>query len=296
MQPLGANESTIYFYICWRFQSDMKCTFSTIKAEINAIQSWHADNCYHISVLSWKPIVRLLNGFRKLRPSKSNTKDPLSTDEFSVLLNHLPGNSHDAQLLRAALCWEQNGFARSAEYTVKSNNLSKDDLKRIISLYNLRFGSNKDGSHTMIYEQYYSKSNQFNSKESVLFSCRCPCPCAIKEVKALLRWRKINRTSDYLFRFSNGKFLTYSNVNNVLKNLCQLAGLEPALFATHSLRKGAAVDAINEGIDLVQVMRIGRWKSINGFKHYTLLNNDQLCQLRRDKFFPNDNVRDGGCG
>ena len=235
-------------------------------------------------MLSWKPIVRLLNGFKKLRPSKSNAKDPLSSDQFSVILNYLPGNSHDAQLLRAALCWEQNGFARSAENTVKSNNLSPNDFKNVISLYNLRFGHNKDGSHTMVYTQFHSKSNQFNSKESVLFSCRCPCPCAVKEVKALLRWRKVNKTSDYLFRFSNGKFLTYSNVNNVLKNLCQLAGFEPALFATHSLRKGAAVDAINEGLDLVQVMRIGRWKNINGFKNYPLLSNEQLCQLRRDKF------------
>ena len=285
---LQIKKNDIYWYVCWRFQSDPICTYGTVKSEINSIQSWLVDNKIELSVLSWKPLVRLLNGFKKLRPSKTNIKNPLSTNDFSILLDQLPSVSHDTQLLRAALCWEQNGFARSAEYTIKSNNnISENDLKNAVSLNNLKFDVNIDGSHCMIYTQYKSKTNQFRSKETKVFSCRCPGPCAIKEVKQLLKFRKRNCTSDFLFRFANGKFLTYNNVNNTIKNLCVKAGFDPNLFGTHSLRKGAAVDAINEGLDLVQVMRAGNWKSINGFKNYPILSDTELCQLRRNKFQSN---------
>ena len=285
IKPLSATNDTIYMYVCWRFKNDNQCTVGVIKSEINAIQSWHVDNRIHLSVLGWKPIDRLLDGFKKLRSSKSNVKAPLSADQFQKMLKNLPSVSHDTQLLRAALCWEQNGFARSAEYTMKSNSsISKRDLENAVSLNNLRFGRNSDGSHYMIYKQYHSKTNQFGKEESKIFSCRCPGPCAIKEVKALLRMRTNNKSSDYLFRFANGKFLTYNNVNNAVKNLCAAAGYDPAQFGTHSLRKGAAVDAVEDGLDVVQVMKVGGWKSINGFQPYPVLSDEQLCQLRRDKF------------
>lgn len=279
------NEHDIFWYIAWRRNSDDNCTEGVVRAEITSIESFMTDNLRHISVFSFKPIKRLLDGFKKENPSKHNVKQPITEQEFQKMLECIPDTSHDLQLLRAALCWEQNGFSRSSEYTVKANkNLTFNDVKNKVSLNRIKFGKASDGSHTMVYDQYKSKCNQFGNKEQVIFACRCPNACAVLEVKKLLQFRRVNRSSDFLFRFSNGKFLTYQNMLNLIKNLCTSIGIDAKEFATHSLRKSATVAAVKDGMDSVQIMKVGNWRSINGFSSYPNLNGQEKCEMRRKKF------------
>ena len=136
LDPLLVDETSLFWYIVWRRNYDETCTDGVVKSEIIAIESLLTDNMRHLSVLSWKPIQRLLNGFKKECPSKSNTKQPISEKSFVKMLDMIPDSCHDLQLLRAALCWEQNGFQRSSGYTVKSNkNLTIEKLVDSVSLW-----------------------------------------------------------------------------------------------------------------------------------------------------------------
>jgi site-specific recombinase XerD len=61
-------------------------------------------------------------------------------------------------------------------------------------------------------------------------------------------------------------------VNRILKRLAEQAGIDPELvrrLSGHSMRVGAAVDMVENGIDLVPVMLAGGWKSPNMVVRYT---------------------------
>ena len=50
------------------------------------------------------------------------------------------------------------------------------------------------------------------------------------------------------------------------------------------MRKSAAVAAVKDGLDSLQIMKIGNWKSINGFSSYPNLDGEEKCELRRKTF------------
>jgi site-specific recombinase XerD len=61
-------------------------------------------------------------------------------------------------------------------------------------------------------------------------------------------------------------------VNRILKALAMKAGLDPTTvkqLSGHSMRVGAAVDMVENGIDLVPIMHAGGWKSANMVLRYT---------------------------
>jgi site-specific recombinase XerD len=61
-------------------------------------------------------------------------------------------------------------------------------------------------------------------------------------------------------------------VNRILKALAAKAGLDPTTtkqLSGHSMRVGAALDMVENGIDLVPIMHAGGWKSANMVLRYT---------------------------
>jgi len=65
------------------------------------------------------------------------------------------------------------------------------------------------------------------------------------------------------------KPLEAREVARILKRRAQQAGLNPAVFAGHSTRIGAAEDLVADGATDAQVMQAGRWKSSTMVARYT---------------------------
>ena len=61
--------------------------------------------------------------------------------------------------------------------------------------------------------------------------------------------------------------ITYNEFLKELKTACAAIGLHPALFATHSLRRGSVSDQFWNGIPDKVIKYSGRWKS-NAFETY----------------------------
>ena len=61
--------------------------------------------------------------------------------------------------------------------------------------------------------------------------------------------------------------ITYNEFLKELKTACAAIGLNPALFATHSLRRGSVSDQFWNGIPDKVIKYSGRWKS-NAFETY----------------------------
>ena len=61
--------------------------------------------------------------------------------------------------------------------------------------------------------------------------------------------------------------ITYNEFLKDLKTACAAIGLNPALFSTHSLRRGSVSDQFANGVPDKVIKYSGRWKS-NAFETY----------------------------
>ena len=61
--------------------------------------------------------------------------------------------------------------------------------------------------------------------------------------------------------------ITYNEFLKELKTACTAIGLNPALFATHSLRRGSVSDQFMNGVPDKVIKYSGRWRS-NAFEAY----------------------------
>ncbi|WP_331375136.1 tyrosine-type recombinase/integrase [Sinorhizobium chiapasense] len=90
-----------------------------------------------------------------------------------------------------------------------------------------------------------------------------------RPVVALKRWLEEAKITDGpVFRRIDQwgnvdrRALTPQSVNLILKNRCQQAGLDPALFSAHGLRSGYLTEAANRGIPLPEAMKQSLHKSV----------------------------------
>jgi hypothetical protein len=67
-----------------------------------------------------------------------------------------------------------------------------------------------------------------------------------------------------------------------MKNLLKFAGLDPKLYALHSLRIGAANNAFRSKVPLHIIDAKGRWKSKNSKYSYLRVQDRYVCRTGSD--------------
>ena len=65
-----------------------------------------------------------------------------------------------------------------------------------------------------------------------------------------------------------GKSVSYSAAYSSFKHFIKSAGLDPTLYALHSMRIGGATDAFRTNVPLHLIDSQGRWKSGQTKYHY----------------------------
>jgi integrase len=111
-----------------------------------------------------------------------------------------------------------------------------------------------------------SKANQAGEPEEVAVpfaSDHTLCP-----VRALRAWLDAAQiTTGAIFRAvsRHGKVsnrrMHLGSVSQIIKTICDAAGLDPERFSSHSPRSGFATSASEKGRSLEEIMKQGRWKS-----------------------------------
>ncbi|WP_371318214.1 site-specific integrase [Paenibacillus elgii] len=88
--------------------------------------------------------------------------------------------------------------------------------------------------------------------------------CVIKALQEWLETSEINQGA--IFRSINrhgqvGDRLTSQTVNLIVKKYADVAGLDPSVFAGHSLRSGHATSAGEKGFNQSAIMKQGGWNT-----------------------------------
>ncbi|NKF24412.1 site-specific integrase [Solimonas marina] len=104
-------------------------------------------------------------------------------------------------------------------------------------------------------------------------------PLTVEAMKHLQAWLKLaNITEGPIWRAVPARWagkralikpLEGRDIARIIKRRAAQAGLNPALFAGHSTRIGAAEDLVADGASDAQVMQAGRWKSTTMVARYT---------------------------
>ena len=98
----------------------------------------------------------------------------------------------------------------------------------------------------------------------------------VKNIAANVSEQSLNNLANFpiMFKFLQGsennheiQKITYNEFLKELKTACTAIGLNPALFATHSLRRGSVSDQFMNGVPDKVIKHSGRWRS-NAFEAY----------------------------
>ena len=98
------------------------------------------------------------------------------------------------------------------------------------------------------------------------------------------RWLKIrpiaaaksNLASDLVFIGFNGKPRTTRQQSDTAKAIATFNGLNPKHYSSHSIRSGAATDAVNAGFSIPAVAQMGDWKDPESAAKYFGLTIERL--------------------
>ena len=85
-----------------------------------------------------------------------------------------------------------------------------------------------------------------------------------------------------LLTWSDGSYVTGSQVTNFLKNACFNWGISHEHVASHSLRKFTVTEAIKDGLPHTIAVQLNRWKSFNSIRLYINLEAIDLVNSRRN--------------
>ncbi len=217
---------------------------------------------------------RMRDGWERCRTSGQTKREPITSNILKQFLSLLSSNDRDHQTLRAILCFAKFGLLRVSEYTYGSNCFGP-------KVKNLAIFPDMENPEFMVYTFNKSKCNQFGKTERTVCVCTCPNPCAVHETIRMLNLRKVSSSEENLFEFSGKKLPTARQINQALKNLCRILGLDITVFRSHQLRSGGVVDHLCAGVPDSVVQEIARWANADSMIPYKKLSAKNIADILR---------------
>ena len=170
------------------------------------------------------------------RPGKNHTTRPLRGDEVCQILGLIPGTAVDDLVMRVAVLIGLKGGLRVAEYTAPSNSPTVTDQSKLLLvrrdrlfIYNDNYINGKyydnvdlgDQEHFAILWFYKSKNNQILEREFASLPCTCEKGyCIVIDLSKLINLIKDCQPNTVLLTWTDGSYVTGSQVSNFLKNAC----------------------------------------------------------------------------
>lgn len=231
--PIPASETTIVHYIA---ELSKTHKHSTIKRHLASISKAHK-TAKQISPLSFPLVIETMDGISRTKGSRQTPKKALLLDDLKRLIDSVDVSTLSGKRDKALILLGFSIASRRSELVS-------------INVEDITF--TPEGMDINIYE---SKTDRYITK-SVLSSNNSYCP--IVAVKEWIQAARIK--SDSLFRsikVGNNVYerLSDQSVADVIKKYAEIVGLDPKLYAGHSLRSGFATSASNGGYDSLSIRK-----------------------------------------
>ena len=193
---------------------------------------------------------------------------------------------------------------------MRPSEYAKTRFSQPLTLQQIEFHPSFTYPTSLIVNLYRSKTNQHNNKEMIIMGCTCKkqilgtwCPCVVHHIKHYINFRNTiygDNPNGYFFMKSNGKPLSYDNMNVFLKNCIKHmnnnynVNFDPKEYTPHSLRVGGCTDFARRGKPGYIIEQAGRWSSktwkttyINlDWRDISTLSGVPICELRECNLSP----------
>ena len=198
---------------------------------------------------------------------------PVILEKLRRVWNRDPSNP-DHIMLWAACCVGFFGFLRSGEIT--SPEVGEFDPGQHLTVKDVSVDRMENPTAIAV-KIRQSKTDPFRHGATIYLSrTNLPlCPVA-----ALLAYLVVRGNSDGPLFLVRGKPLTRPQLVSELRAALEVAGLEPAKYAGHSFRIGAATTAAACGVPVDVIKTLGRWKS-QAYQLYVRIPDSQLADISK---------------
>ena len=231
----------------------------TLRSYLSALRFYHVDRQMPIDVFEKNEYLdRLIRGAERSFPWQKATRKPITKDILDEILTpYADSSSIDDININAAFALAHGGFMRMGEFTYKDQ---PDDITAARGLTRDDLIFAEDDSFVKI-RLKQSKADRHFEGVTILVAAS-PTNCPVKLLRRLLEkdpTQPGRAGSQPLFRLTTGRF-SFDAVSKILRARLATAGRVEKDFSGHSFRKGAATDAINNGLQEWEVQLLGRWK------------------------------------
>lgn len=209
-------------------------------------------------------VYNFCRGLKRYSGLKKRTRLPITIHLLRDLKHSLHVDSSrslwDKRMLWCAFSIAFYGFLRSSEFVAPT--ISSFDAQIHLLLENVTVHD------TFIsIELKSSKTDPFRRGVQIKLAQTNTSTCPRKAFVNYLQLRKSLPSNEPLFCFDSGAYLTRNNLTSSLRAILQSSNHDPASYASHSFRIGAATSAAAAGIPDWLIQTLGRWSS-DCFKSY----------------------------
>lgn len=208
-------------------------------------------------------------------PHKSRIRLPLTPTLLGQIRSAWETKQFDVDIIMlwAALCTGFFGFLRLGEMT--SPTQSRFNPSTTLCFEDLSVDDQANPQMVMLLIKQ-SKTDQLRTGFTVSLARSDGPLCPVAALLAYIAVR--GDRAGPLFIHKDGRFLTHQALVTNLRAAIQEVGVDPLLYAGHSLRIGAATTAAAVGLQDSQIKALGRWKS-NAFEIYIRRPCNELASL-----------------
>ena len=169
------------------------------------------------------------------------------------------------------------GFLRSSEFTCNG----PFDLQSHLTKSDISFQPNIFHPKSFVVVIKKSKTDPFRETSRLTIAKSNSSVCAVTALKDYLLQTHTRGANQPLFQFSDGRNLTRASLNNNLKALLHICGLDSSHYTSHSFRIGAATTAGAAGLPDWLIKVLGRWKS-DAYQIYIQTPKETLLKVPQD--------------
>lgn len=229
---LPTHPDTILLYLS---ELSLTHSFATIKRRLTSISKAHTSANYP-SPTNVQSVKTILDGIARSNGNKSTPKQAILLDDLRRIIDCIDTSTLTGKRDKALILV---GFATASR---RSELVS-------ISVKDITF--TKEGMDIFIFEEKTQKP----LTKSILYSNNEYCPIVAMQVWLQASSIKINAVFRSINKANNiGERLTGHTVAQIVKKYVRLAGLDPSLYAGHSLRSGLATSAAEHGLSDSSIM------------------------------------------
>ena len=261
------NIDTMIKFVTWLHSVKMLAA-SSIKGFVAAVRHLHLING-EIWSANQDPRFQLIMAGISKRTSPKDNRDPLLPADMEGIKSTLAMAEYDNILFWSALTLAFGGFLRVGE--VSYNPLHGGCFSIASSGVDLR-------GTEMTIELRNSKNDREHEGCKIVFKAGGNILCPVSAMEKFLNIRPPTTGDSPLFVHIRGMPMTGAWFRNKLSECCKEAGIKK-IIKGHSIRIGAASEAVNQGIPFHIIQSMGRWKS-DCAKRYIRLTGSSMANFR----------------